>query len=111
VGPAGIRAERKENARWAFLAKEPACRGGSIPASESKKAVFRLPCAWAQLGSNQRPPDYEFYYLVSTGLYRFIFVFSISEIGIEFVHRLVLVFKMSGSKSGPVSFVLKLDDL
>jgi hypothetical protein len=62
---------------------------------------------FAILRQDLRPPDYECYYLVSIGLYRFIFVFSISEIGIESVHRLTLVFKMSGSKAGVLSRVLK----
>ena len=29
---------------------------------------------WAQLGSNQRPPDYEFPIVNSTGLHRFVCV-------------------------------------
>jgi len=59
------------------------------------------------LRQDQRPTDYECYYLVFIGLHRFVFIFSISEISIESVHRLTLVFKMSGSKAGVLSFVLK----
>ncbi len=60
------------------------------------KSIYQI-----QLGSNQRPPDYECYYLVSTSLHRFVFVFSIREISSKDVYRLIQVFKISGSKPGP----------
>ena len=39
-------------------------------------SLFALNISWAQLGSNQRPPDYELQIGISMGLHRFVSVYT-----------------------------------
>ena len=67
VGPAGLRTDREEMIRWIILERGQAAgwlrdRLGSLKPKTIKpfKAIYFDGIRWAQLGSNQRPPDYEF---------------------------------------------------
>jgi hypothetical protein len=54
-----------------------------------EKTTYKINCKWliikwAQMGSNHRPPDYEFHIGIYTGLHRFVLVVIVIHLRISF---------------------------